>query len=125
MAEQDKLTVYYDGACPLCTAEIDHYRRCRGADGIAFVDVASTSPDAGADLTREAALARFHVRQADGKLLSGAAAFARLWRGLPGWRWLGRIAGSRAVLPLAETAYRLFLPLRPVLARSLARSRRS
>lgn len=38
---------------------------------------------------------------------------AALWRALPGWRWLGRIVGARLVLPLAEGAYRAFLPLRP------------
>ena len=64
----------------------------------------------------------------DGQLISGAAAFARLWRTLPGWRWLGRVVdlrvlGARPVLPLAELAYRLSLPLRPRLARLIARLR--
>jgi predicted DCC family thiol-disulfide oxidoreductase YuxK len=122
------LSVYYDAGCPLCRAEIDHYRRCAGADRVAFVDVsrAGPAPALGRGLDRDAALRRFHVRGADGELVSGAAAFARLWRALPGWRWLGRvidvrILGFRPVLPLAELAYRLSLPLRPRLARLVAR----
>lgn len=125
------LKIYYDGGCPLCRAEIDHYRRCAGAERLDFVDVgrAADAPDLGAGLDREAALARFHVRDADGRLVSGAAAFARLWRTLPGWRWLGRLVdlrvfGLRPVLPVAEAAYRLSLPLRPRLARLLVRRRR-
>ena len=123
----ETLTVYYDGACPLCRAEIGHYRRCRGAEGIAFVDVAPEGaplgPDLGADLDLAAARARFHVRDADGRLRSGAAGFARLWSALPGWRWLARIARLPLVLPLAEIAYRAFLPLRPRIARLLVRNR--
>jgi len=69
----DALTVYYDGACPLCRMEISHYRKQEGAERIAFVDVAQAQDAPGPDLTREAALARFHVRGADGALVSGAA----------------------------------------------------
>lgn len=113
------LMIYHDGACPLCTAEIAHYRRARGAEALRFTDVSTADPFIGEDLTREAALKRFHVRDHSGALLSGAEAFAALWRTLPGWRWLGRIVGARHVLPLAEAAYRAFLPLRPGLARGL------
>lgn len=121
-----KLTVYHDGACPLCAAEIALYRRARGARDVTFVDVADPGSGSliGGDLPRAAALARFHVRGPDGRLSSGAAGFAALWRVLPGWRWLGRIVGTRAVLPLAETAYRVFLPLRPHIARALRLLRR-
>lgn len=125
------LRIYYDGGCPLCRAEIDHYRRCQGADRLDFVDVGhgAPAPDLGAGLDRGTALARFHVRDADGQLVSGAAAFARLWRALPGWRWLGRLVdlrifGVRPILPIAEAAYRLSLPLRPRLARLLSRGPR-
>lgn len=127
-AEEADLSVYYDGGCPLCRAEIAHYRRCEGAERLRFVDVGRDvpAPPLGAGLDREAALRRFHVRDAQGRLVSGAAAFARLWRVLPHWRWLGRLVtlrvfGVRPLLPLAEAAYRLFLPLRPRLARLVAR----
>lgn len=123
------LTVYYDGGCPLCRAEIGHYRRSGGAGRLAFVDVSGEGAAAlGPDLDRAAALRRFHVRGPDGRLTDGAAAFARLWLALPGWRWLGRLLslrvfGRRPLLVPAEAAYRLSLPLRPFLARMLRRLR--
>ncbi|WP_206185222.1 DUF393 domain-containing protein [Thioclava sp. F42-5] len=108
-----KATVFYDGACPLCRAEIGLYREAPGADALEFVDLSdpgATLPDA---LNRDDALARFHVRTRDGRLVSGATAFAELWAQLPRWRGLARIARWPIVRTLLELAYRIFLKLRP------------
>lgn len=115
----DRLTVYFDGSCPLCTAEIGHYRKLDRAGAVAFADVSSPGDDPGPDLAREDAMARFHVRTPDGRLLSGAAAFAALWRTMPGpWRVFGHVAGWRPVTLMLEGLYRAFLPLRPALSRA-------
>lgn len=116
-----ELTVYYDGACSLCRAEIGHYRACRGAESVAFVDVSEPGADPGPDLPREAALARFHVRDREGRLVSGAAGFALLWRALPAWLVAGRFAALPGVRSALEIAYRGFLPVRPYLSRALRR----
>lgn len=110
-----KPTVYFDGSCPLCTAEISHYRRLAG-DSVGFVDVSTNSkPDD--DLSRDQAMARFHVRDATGELHSGAKAFVTLWQHLPGWRRLAPLARLPGVTHLLELGYRAFLPLRPMLSR--------
>jgi demethoxyubiquinone hydroxylase (CLK1/Coq7/Cat5 family) len=114
-------TVYFDGACPLCRREIAHYRKQEGATAIAWVDVASSDPAAlGADLSRDAALARLHVRRADGSLVSGAAAFAAIWKRLPAYGWLAAIASRGPVIKLMEVAYSSFLRLRPLWRRAEA-----
>lgn len=118
MSETPRATVYYDGACPLCRREIGLYRACPGAERIDWVDVAAIEQPA-ADLDRASALARFHVRTADGRLVSGAAAFLALWRSLPGWRVAARLLAVPPLPWLLERFYRLFLRIRPAIARRI------
>ena len=109
------LTVYYDGGCPVCSREIALYRRQAGAEACVWVD-ASSCPEAalGAGLSRDTALARFHVRRADGVLVDGVRGFAALWRALPRFAWAGRIASFGLVSRPLDTAYRVFLRVRPL-----------
>ncbi len=108
------LTVWYDGTCPLCTREIALMRRLDRAGRIAFVDVAE--PGASCPIDPALLLARFHARE-DGALLSGAAAFAAMWRAIPVLRPLGLLARNRHVLSALEWAYVRFLRVRPALQR--------
>jgi predicted DCC family thiol-disulfide oxidoreductase YuxK len=111
------LCVYYDGACPLCRAEINHYQGLTGADKIDFIDVSQDRPDLPDDLDRTAALKRFHVRDRDGRLVSGAEAFIAVWSQLPSWHWLARIGALPGVLGVLEIGYRLSLIVRPLISK--------
>lgn len=112
-------TVYYDGACPLCTREIAFYRRLEGASTLEWVDVSSTpEADLGPGLSSERALARFHVRDADGRLVSGGAGFIAVWERLPAFRWLAWVAARPPLCWLLEPGYRAFLRIRPLVSRA-------
>lgn len=107
---QSPLTVYYDGACPVCSREIGFYRKRTGT-GVDYCDVATEVCPA-PDLGREEALRRFHVRRADGTLVSGAEAFLALWRETPGFRWAAVLLSPRPVVAVLDLAYAGFLRLR-------------
>jgi predicted DCC family thiol-disulfide oxidoreductase YuxK len=110
------LTIYSDGSCPLCSAEISLYRNQAGAKRLCFRDVSQAEQPLEPDRKRADAMARFHVRRSDGQLVLGASAFVSIWMELPRWRWAASIAALPGVLVLLESGYRLFLPARPTLA---------
>ncbi len=114
MSTPPRMQVFYDGGCPVCSREIAFYRQRPGADGFDWVDVQRAEQLLGTGLSREAAMARMHVRLADGTLLSGAAAFAAMWRNMPGLRWLGRWLQVPPFGAIAELGYRIFLLVRRV-----------
>lgn len=122
-ADDATVTVFYDGACPLCAAEIGYYRGRQGSEAISWVDVSAChDPEVVPGLQRELALKRFHVRTASGELISGGRAFAVLWSALPGFRWIGKAFRSGAPARLIDWLYNRFLRWRPYL-QSFARRR--
>ncbi|TIX93408.1 DUF393 domain-containing protein [Rhizobium sp. P44RR-XXIV] len=110
-----QLVVWFDSNCPLCRREIalmrwlDHRRKA-----ILFVDACDASTSCPID--RAEILSRFHAEE-DGRLLSGAAAFAAMWRAIPLLRPIGLLAGWPPAFPIFEAGYRGFLRIRPHLQR--------
>jgi predicted DCC family thiol-disulfide oxidoreductase YuxK len=115
------LIVWHDGACPLCRQEIALMRWLDRRGAIQFVDAAAAQDDT-CPIDRAELLRRFHASE-DGVLLSGAAAFAAMWRAIPLLRPLGLMARLPGVLPVLEVTYRAFLRFRPRLQRLVARAR--
>jgi predicted DCC family thiol-disulfide oxidoreductase YuxK len=111
-------TAYFDGQCPLCTREIQFYRRQRGAENVNWIDVTKVDLlDLPFGLTQEDALARFHIVNFKGQLVSGGEAFSALWLSLPAFRWAGKFFQINFFASLLETMYKIFLPCRPLLQR--------
>ncbi|TRL31508.1 thiol-disulfide oxidoreductase DCC family protein [Rhizobium straminoryzae] len=108
------VTVFFDGACPLCRREIVLMRRLDRRGAICFIDVSDATTACPID--RAALLARFHASE-NGRLFSGARAFAAMWRAIPMLRPLGILADLPWARPVFEAAYLGFLRLRPRLQR--------
>jgi predicted DCC family thiol-disulfide oxidoreductase YuxK len=86
------MRVLYNGECPICRFEIDHYRRVAARDGlpVRFDDLNDRAGDWGMD--PDMAARRLHVTRG-GEVLSGFPAFLALWSAMPRMRWFARIAG--------------------------------
>lgn len=112
------LTVWFDGSCPICTREIALMRKLDKTRTISFIDI--TSPTSVCPLNPAELLARFHVEE-NGTMLSGAAAFAAMWRAIPVLRPLGLLARNAVVFGLLERLYAVFLRHRPRLQRLVTR----
>jgi len=105
-----RLTVWFDADCPLCVREIALMRRLDKRNAIDFVSVHDAR---GCPIDQDTLLARLHARDLDGRMLSGAAAFAAIWRVLPWLRPLGLAAQWPPLLAALEWGYRGFLRVRP------------
>ena len=112
------MTVWHDGQCPLCRREIALMRRLDRRGVITFVDASVGGSEC--PLDQAELLARFHANE-DGRLLSGAAAFAAMWRSIPMLRPFGLAARNPLVHGLLERIYLLFLGARPRLQAMAAR----
>jgi len=115
---ENKVKVYYDGLCILCSREIDHYRRQAGGEGISFVDI--TDPRFSA---QQEGLDPFlvhkvmHVRAADGELKTGVDAFITIWQQLPRYQPIARIAKHKSIQFFLNAGYQGFVKIRPYLPR--------
>ncbi len=109
-----RVTVWYDSDCPMCIREMRLMRRLDRRDAIDFVEIQSA---AGCPISTDELMKRFHAQERGQPIVSGAAAFAAMWRAIPLLRPLGLLARFRPVLWLLERLYRAFLLIRPWLQR--------
>lgn len=120
MKANNPVTVYFDGSCPLCRREIGFYKKSAGSERILWQDVSRVADgQVAGDLTCQQAMARFHVRDAEGTLKSGAAAFIELWLSLKYWRWFGRLFAHPPGRWFLEKCYVGFLRIRPAIQRRI------
>jgi uncharacterized protein len=85
--------VYFNGECPVCRAEMNHYAALCAASRphIKFID-ALQRPDDFADcgLRREHLERRVYIRDGAGRVISGMPAIVALWSTLPRYHLLSR-----------------------------------
>lgn len=115
MKDEAHLTIFYNGACPICRREIAHYRRLAEDTGasLAWRDVASDARALAAHgIGRDAAVRRLHAVDSHGRLLVGIDAFSAVWERLPRWAWLARSLRWRPARWLVAQLYeRVAAPL--------------
>jgi len=102
---KDDTRVLYNGDCPVCSVEIDHYAKYSQAHALPLAyDDLSTCDLARWGVSREEAAKRLHVMQG-GEIYAGIPAFLVLWREMPRYRWLARLVGLPGVRQVASVVY--------------------
>ena len=105
------LTVYFDGSCPLCAAEMRNLMLRNVDQLLRFENIAAPGFDAlppGATMAEMMDL--MHVKRADGRVVKGAAALRLVYDGAR-LRGLARLMGAPGLRGLCDWAY-------PILARN-------
>ena len=112
-----KLTLFYDGACPLCQAEILFLSGRNQADLLGFVDINSKAYDPlKVGVSCEEALAAMYGQYADGTLIHGVTVFPEAYRraDLPTLAW---IFSRKSMQPVLKMGYRFFAKNRHAISR--------
>jgi len=119
VTQAPELTLYFDGQCPLCVAEVAFLQSRATSDRLAFVDVTQAGfLAAGHNISCEAAMAQIHGRTADGQVLVGVPVFAKAYQlaNLPVLAWL---LSRRWLMPLLQPAYVLFAKHRQAISQRI------
>jgi predicted DCC family thiol-disulfide oxidoreductase YuxK len=108
MTQLEKFTLFYDGACPLCQAEILFLSGRNQANLLDFVDINSERFDSQRlGISCEAALAAMYGQFASGKLIQGVAVFPEAYRraNLPRLAWF---FSRKPLQPILRLSYLFF-----------------
>ena len=111
------LTIYYDGRCPLCEAEILFLNSRNHQRLLHFIDLQDPSCDAILhNFSCAEAMAKMHRRLATGEMLVGVAVFAEAYRraGLTALAWLLSRSWARRFF---DALYLIFAKHRHVISR--------
>ncbi|MEQ1775693.1 MAG: DUF393 domain-containing protein [Burkholderiales bacterium] len=110
--------VFYDGACPLCNAEMKILRRWDRAGRLDLIDIAVAEYDEHAwPMSVDDLNALLHVRLPDGAWLTGMAATRHIYR-VVGRGWMLAFTGWPLLSRVFDFAYAWFARNRmPVSAR--------
>jgi predicted DCC family thiol-disulfide oxidoreductase YuxK len=103
------ITVFYDGACGLCSREIAYYRRIAPQGIFNWIDITQT-PQPFLDLgyTVAEGLKLLHAQTEQGKMVIGIEAFILIWQKLPYWKLLAACANIPLIKPSLQFAYKSF-----------------
>lgn len=101
-----KPILFYDGACPLCRKEIDHYKRLDRKRDINWIDISTDSETLkNFSLDYITAMKHIHGVTEQSKVVRGVAAFVLVWRKLPYYRWLAAFVSNLHLVSLLDRVY--------------------
>lgn len=116
--QDHNLKVFYDGLCVLCSSEINHYKKMKGAENIKFVDIAGLDFDAKKEgLDPFLVHKELHAKDEHGRVFVGVDTFILIWSKLDKLKWLSRLAQKSLVKKTLELNYKVFVKIRPYLPR--------
>lgn len=110
--QKSRLTLLFDGECPLCMKEVSMLRKRSEERGgtLRFVDIASESEFGDGStfgIDYEKAMGRIHAVRPNGKVISGVQVFRECYEAV-GLGWVYTITKWKPVLWMAEKVYNVW-----------------
>ena len=111
------LTIFHDGNCPVCRADVANLKAHNHDANLRFIDIAEPAFDASAyGKTQSELLTEIHAMRPNGSFVSGMEVFRLAYRAV-GLGWIIAPASMPLLRGPADAAYRLFARHRPWISR--------
>jgi len=104
----DHIIVYYDASCPRCVRDRENYEHMAGASAadVCWMDITGRDDDLWAlGIDPYKALTELHVRDQQGKILSGIDAYILLMQRVPRLRAIAWLIGLPIIRPMLAWLY--------------------
>jgi len=115
MNDKDLLEVFYDGACILCSREMNHYQKLKPTQNIKWVDISSSSFNAQSVGLNPMLVQKYMHAKRGNFLFVKVDAFLEIWKAYPKYKWMVPIANFKPIRFLFDVGYFCFATLRPYL----------
>ena len=109
--QQTNTCVFYDGACPICSREINHYkkllRKNHQKNDIDWIDISKSKVELKAEgIKYEDAMKLIHIKDGSGVHQVGIDGIFTLWEQLPYYRGVSKLLQKLSFIhPLLSKAY--------------------
>ena len=106
---QTKLTLLFDGGCPLCQREVSFLRSKDVSSLISFVDINSSSykPELFSDISYREAMGSIHAIKASGEVVKNVDVFREAYR-IVGLGWIYAPTTLPVLAPVFDQVYKLW-----------------
>ncbi|MEC8148186.1 MAG: DUF393 domain-containing protein [Pseudomonadota bacterium] len=108
-SKQPTITVYYDDQCPLCTREINFYKRKIEPKDAHWKAISNINEE---KIDKGKALEKLHVSDSNGNLFVGTDAFIEIWARIPQLNKIAKVMKIPIFKIFLEIGYEIFLILR-------------
>ena len=108
-SKQPIITVYYDDQCPLCTREINFYKRKIEPKDAHWEAISNINEE---KIDKGKALEKLHVSDSNGNLFVGTDAFIEIWARIPQLNKIAKVMKIPIFKIFLEIGYEIFLILR-------------
>ena len=106
MLESKMINVYYDDRCPLCSREIEYYKKISPPAVINWCAIRKhISLLEKNGISYNESLKILHAAKTDGKIYRGVDAFILIWQQLSGWKWLARVVTLPVIYHFCTALY--------------------
>ncbi|MDG1708209.1 MAG: DUF393 domain-containing protein [Emcibacteraceae bacterium] len=103
------IKVFYDDRCPLCSKEIEYYKKITPSADIVWCGISqniSTLEKNGISYIES--LKIIHAINTEDKLYRGVDVFILIWQQIYGWRWFAKLVKLPLIYHASKALYSIF-----------------